>query len=203
MTNATAEPPGGAMRTDARRNYDQLLSAARATFSEQGTDASLREVARRAGVGIGTLYRHFPSRETLLEALLGQGFDTLRAEASRLRDAADPGAALVAWLRQLAVASTRYEGLPASVMDAIRDPDSRLHASCEGLRSAAADLLARAQRSGQVRADLDAGELLATANAMAWAARQAPGPAEVTERYLALLVDGLATRRRKGEAPAG
>ncbi|KAA9373502.1 hypothetical protein F5972_35360 [Microbispora cellulosiformans] len=102
-------------------------------------------------------------------------------------------------MRRLVTASTQYEGLPASVMDALRDPDSRLHASCEGLRTAA-DLLARAQRSGQVRGDLTAGELLATANAMAWAARQTPGPDEPVDRYLSLLVDGLMTR---GVEPAG
>ncbi|MEV7806459.1 helix-turn-helix domain-containing protein [Microbispora sp. NPDC088329] len=173
-------------------------AAARATFAEQGTDASLREVARRAGVGIGTLYRHFPSREALLEALLGQGFDTLRAQALQSLDAPDPAGALVSWLRRLAIASTRYEGLPASVMEALRDPDSRLHASCEGLRAAAADLLARAQRSGQVRRDLNAGELPATTNAVAWAARQTAGPAELVDRYLSLLVDGLMA----GEAEA-
>ncbi|WP_426514737.1 TetR/AcrR family transcriptional regulator [Dactylosporangium sp. McL0621] len=182
------------MRTDARRNYTQLLAAARAVFTEQGTDASLREVARQAGVGIGTLYRHFPTREALLEALLGEGFEALRAQAVELLDAPDPGEALAAWLRGFGVASTRYEGLPASVMEALQDPASRLHASCEGLRTAATELLARAQRSGRVRRDLTASELLATANAMAWAARQSTGAAELSDRYLSLLMEGLLTR---------
>lgn len=191
MSNARAEGTEGPTRKDARRNYEQLLTAARATFAEQGTDASLREVARRADVGIGTLYRHFPTREALLEALLGHGFDTLRAEAARLLVSSKPVDALITWLGQLAVGSTRYDGLPASVMSALHDPDSRLHASCEGLRSAAADLLARAQRSGHIRPDLNADELLATVSAMAWAARQAPRPADRTERYLRLLLEGL------------
>jgi AcrR family transcriptional regulator len=189
--DAKVERSEGPTRRDARRNHDHLLTAARATFTEQGTDASLREVARRAGVGIGTLYRHFPTREALLEALLGHGFDTLRAEAAHLLAAADPRDALVTWLRQLAIGSTRYDGLPASVMSALHDPDSRLHASCEGLRAAAAALLERAQRSGQIRADLDTGELLATVSAMAWAAKQAPRPADRTERYLRLLLEGM------------
>lgn len=189
--NAEAERTEGPTRRDARRNYDQLLTAARATFAEQGTDASLREVARRAGVGIGTLYRHFPTREALLEALLGHGFDTLRAQAAQLLASPDPRGALITWLRQLAIGSTLYDGLPASVMSALRDPDSRLHASCEGLRAAAADLLDRAQQSGRIRPDLKTDELLATVSAMAWAAKQAPQPADLAERYLCLLLEGL------------
>ncbi|UWP86774.1 TetR/AcrR family transcriptional regulator [Dactylosporangium fulvum] len=203
VMDATAKPAGDSMRSDARRNYDQLIAAARAIFTEQGTDASLREVARHAGVGIGTLYRHFPTREALLEALLGQGFEALRAEAAELLDAPDPGNALATWLRRLGIASTRYEGLPASVMEALHDPGSRLHASCEGLRTAATDLLARAQRAGQVRRDLNAGELLAIANAMAWAARQAFGSADLTDRYLTLMMEGLLARDGAATAASG
>jgi AcrR family transcriptional regulator len=201
VMSAAASPAGGSMRSDAGRNHDQLTAAARAIFAEQGTDASLREVARHAGVGIGTLYRHFPTREALLEALLGQGFEVLRAEAAELLDAPDPVNALATWLRRFGLASTRYEGLPGSVMAALHDPGSRLHASCEGLRTAATGLLARAQRAGQVRRDLTAGELLATANAMAWAARQATGSAELSDRYLTLLMEGLLARHGAATAP--
>jgi AcrR family transcriptional regulator len=200
--NEKADRIGGPVRSDARRNYDQLLTAARTTFAEHGTDASLREVARRAGVGIGTLYRHFPTREALLEALLSQGFDTLRTEAARLALSADPRAALITWLRQLADSSTRYEGLPASVMSALHDPGSGLHAACEGLRAAAADLLDRAQRSGHVRPDLQTDELLATVSAMAWAAKQTPQPANL-ERYLHLLLEGLAVHQSAEAGAAG
>jgi AcrR family transcriptional regulator len=182
------------VRADGRRSHDRLLAAAQAEFAEHGTDASLREVARRAGVSIATLYRHFPTREALLEALLRHGFDSLRAQAADLLTAPDPGQALAVWIGELAAASARYDGVPASVMGALRDPGSTLHASCVGLRAAAGDLLARAQRSGQIRADLDPGELLASAYAMAWASRQAPRPGDAGERFLALLVEGLATR---------
>jgi AcrR family transcriptional regulator len=175
-------------RGDARRNHAELMTAARAVVAEQGTDASLREVARRAGVGIGTLYRHFPTREALLEALLGDGFDRLTGRAGELLDAPDAGAALVTWLRELAFGSSIYKGLPGSVMEALHDPGSRLHASCTGIRTAVTDLLTRAQESGQIRADLRAEELLAAVNAMAWAADQADSPAD---RYLTLLVEGL------------
>jgi AcrR family transcriptional regulator len=166
--------------------------------------ASLREVSRRAGVSIATPYRHFSTREALLEALLRQAFDTLRARASDLLAAPDPGEALVTWIRELTAASARYDGLPASVMGALSDPNSTLHESCAGLRTAAADLLAHAQRSGHVRADLKAGELLAAVYAMAWAARQSASAADVGDatatsadtanRFLELLVEGLAAR---------
>jgi AcrR family transcriptional regulator len=194
MDEVSPRTAGVPVRADGRRSHEELLAAGRETLAEQGTDASLREVARRAGVSIATLYRHFPTREALLEALLRQAFDTLRAQAAELLAAPDPGQALVSWLWKLTAASARYDGLPASVMGALHDPGSSLHESCAGLGTAASDLLARAQRSGQIRADLEAGELLATVYAMAWAARQAPQTADAGDRFLELLVEGLAAR---------
>jgi AcrR family transcriptional regulator len=181
-----------ATRSDALRNHGHLLAVARETFSERGTDASLREVARRAEVGIGTLYRHFPTREVLLEELLSDGFDTLRVRADELAESPDPYDGLVTWLRELAAGLTAYDGLPESVMAALHDADSRLRKSCEGLRTAAGDLLARAQRGGRIRPDLDTAELLTAVYAMAWASRRSAADADSTERYLALLLEGLA-----------
>lgn len=194
MDDPSHWPAGLPVRADGRRTHERLLAAAQATFAREGTDASLREVARQAGVSIATLYRHFPTREALLEALLRHGFDTLHARASDLLASPDPGQALVTWSRELAAASARYDGLPASVMDALHDRDSPLHASCVSLRASAADLLARAQRSGQVRADLDADQFLAAVSGMAWAARQASWSASTADRFLSLLIEGLAAR---------
>jgi AcrR family transcriptional regulator len=194
IDDATDWPAGLPVRADGRRTHERLLAAAQATFAQGGTDASLREVARQAGVSIATLYRHFPTREAVLEALLRHGFDTLHARACDLLDSPDAGRALVTWSRELASASARYDGLPASVMDALHDRDSPLHASCARLRASAADLLARAQNSGQVRADLDADQFLAAVSGMAWAARQASWSDEAVDRFLSLLLEGLATR---------
>jgi AcrR family transcriptional regulator len=194
MNEVSPRPAGVPVRADGRRSHADLLAAAREAFAEQGTDASLREVARRAGVSIATLYRHFPTRQVLLEALLGDAFDTLRGRAADLLSAPDPGQALVTWIRELARANARYDGVPASVMEALHDPGSALHASCAALGAAAGDLLARAQRSGQVRADLRAEELLTTVGAMTWAARQAALADDAGDRYLELLVEGLAAR---------
>ena len=193
MVTSGTTPGGNPRRIDAQRNYDRLLDAARTVVAQQGTDASLREVARRVGVGIGTFYRHFPSREALLEALLRDGFDQLADAAAALHDHPDPGTALIDWLGQLAGGATLYDGLPAAVLHALHDTDSPLYSACARLRQAAGDLLARAQKAGQIRPDLTTAELLTAGYAMSWAARQTPEGRPETERYLHLLVDGLTT----------
>src|ERR1700679_2434661 len=85
------------MRADARKNYEHLLAVAREVVAEQGADASLRDIARKAEVGLGTLYRRFPTREALLETLLRETFDNLSARAKELMLAKDSGAALILW----------------------------------------------------------------------------------------------------------
>ncbi len=95
------------MRADAQKNYEHLLAVARVVVAEQGADASLRDIARRAGVGLGTLYRHFPTREALLEAMLRTSFDALTEHAAQLEASSEAEDALVRWLGDcLAVAST-------------------------------------------------------------------------------------------------
>jgi len=184
------------VRAHARRNYEQLLTSAREAFAEHGTEASLRDVARRAGVGIGTLYRHFPTREALLEALLRSRFDALQERAGGLLGAASARDGLLVWLGELAVGSTTYRGLPESVMTALRDETSQLHASCAAMRAAGAALLRRAQEAGEVRADVTADQLLALAAGLAWAGERLPGPAATVEHLLAVVMDGLATGER-------
>jgi AcrR family transcriptional regulator len=156
------------VRADARKNYDRLLEVASAVATEQGADASLRDVARRAEVGLGTLYRHFPTREALLEALLRTGFDELTARADELGASRPAGDALVSWLREFVDCATRYRGVIASMVAAIEDPESALHASCVGMRGAGSRLLAQAQAEGVARADIDPTDLYALAGALAW-----------------------------------
>jgi AcrR family transcriptional regulator len=179
------------LRADARRNYDHLLSVAAESFAEHGTDASLRDVARRAGVGIGTLYRHFPTREALLEALLSSRFDRLRDRADSLLTSDPPLEAFRTWLSELAVGSTTYRGLPEEVMTALRDKDSQLHASCAAMRAAGARLLKQAQDSGVVRPDVTADEALSLAAGVAWVAEQSPDPAGRLDKLLSIVMSGL------------
>jgi AcrR family transcriptional regulator len=179
-------------RADARRNHDQLLAVAAEVLAEQGVDASLRDVARRAGVGIGTLYRHFPTREALLEELFRSRFDALRDRAVALLAAGDPREALLSWLAELAAGSATHRGLPESVLVGLRDKESELHASCYGMRAAARRLLAHAQQAGTVRADVTIDEVLALTAGIAWASEHTTRRNAI-ERLLALAMTGLAT----------
>jgi AcrR family transcriptional regulator len=181
-----------AVRADARRNYEILLSVAREAFAEHGTDASLREVARRAGVGIGTLYRHFPTREALLEAMFRSGFDDQRRRAEELLASASPREALLTWLSEFAVNSTVFRGLPESVMAALGDERSELHSSCQAMRAAAGRLLERAQRSGGARADVTVNDLLALTAGVAWASQHTSANEGTVERLLSLAMNGFA-----------
>jgi len=156
------------MRADAKKNYDHLFAVARDVVTEQGAAASLREVARKAGVGLGTLYRHFPTRESLLEALLRASFDELTARAGELETSGTPDDALMSWLREAVAVAHNYSGAIASMMAAIADPDSALHASCVTMRAAGARLLARAQAGGMARTDIDGTDLFALVGALAW-----------------------------------
>src|ERR1700691_2583807 len=105
------------MRADAQRNYERLLSAAVAVFAERGADdASLEEIARRAGVGIGTLYRHFPTRQALLEAVYRGQVDAMRAKADEVLGFDSPSEALADWLRALSAFSSTKRSLTAALL---------------------------------------------------------------------------------------
>ena len=186
------------MRADAKKNRDQLLAAARDVVSEQGADASLRDVARRAGVGLGTLYRHFPTREALLEALLREGFDALTARADELEGARAPDDALVSWLRETVAVAQRYRGVTAAMVAAIEDPASALHASCVTMRAAGTRLLVRAQAEGLARTDLDGTDLFALVGALSWLGDQ-PSLARRAEHLFEVIASALLTQRGSSE----
>ncbi len=182
------------MRADARRNYDLLVTAAGAAFTEHGADASLEDIARRAGVGIGTLYRHFPTREALLAKVLDQGAAGMIARAHELAAVTPATAALTAWLEAMIGYLTTYRGLSESLAASLAGAGTELDCSCQALTAAGATLLERAQRAGELRSDADIGDLMLGANAAAWAAEQAEDPA-AARRLLNLLLDGLRTAR--------
>lgn len=156
------------MRADARKNYDEILAVAREVIAEQGTDASLREVARRADVGLGTLYRHFPTREALLETLLRASLDELTRKATNPEAGRPTDRTLISWLHEAVAFVHRYRGVVAAMAAALEDPKSALHASCANLRSAGAGLLSKAQAEGKARADIDGEDLFALIGALGW-----------------------------------
>jgi AcrR family transcriptional regulator len=180
------------MRADAQKNYDHLLDVARTVIAEEGADASLRDIARRAGVGLGTLYRRFPTREALLEALLRTSFDRLREQAAELEQSGSPTDALLLWLRDCVAFSHTYRGVTTMMMTAIEEPESALHASCVTMRAAGTRLLTRAQAAGLARPDLDGNELFALISALAWLGDQ-PSSAGRADHLFDVIADAILT----------
>lgn len=159
IASPSSGPPERPKRADARRNYDKVLGAAREAFTEGGSSTSLEEIARRAGVGIGTLYRHFPNRQALLEAVyVGEVEDLSRSAA----DFADlpPWEALVGWLNRFTGYLATKQALAHELMEYM-DPSAPLFQECRGLMYTAGEpLLARAQQAGVVRQDTDLPQII-------------------------------------------
>ena len=195
MTTTDARAGSGStgarpQRADARRNAESVLVAAHEVFGEQGADASLEEIARRAGVGIGTLYRHFPTRDVLVQSVMQEELDALEARAAELLESDDPADALASWLREHLAAASVCRGLGASAMIKMLDhEDDAL--PCEAMRRAGAALVARAQEAGAVRADVDIDDLMRLVNAIGLATEDAPNGAVQAEHLLAVVIDGI------------
>lgn len=187
---AKVKRPEG-MRADARRNRERLLAAAGAAFAERGADdVSLEEIARRAGVGIGTLYRHFPTRQALLEAVYRDQVDALGARAAELIQADSPGASLAEWVAALVAFGKAKRGLTTALLEVL-DKDSELLSSCRTvLRDATDALLERAQRAGAARADVRGTDVIRLAHGVSMAADMGQDPGQA-DRMLALVLDGL------------
>jgi len=177
-------------RTDARHNRARLVAAAEETFAEMGPEASLNEIARRARVGPGTLYRHFPTRRDLLTAVLQGRIETLRERAATLLAADSADDALDEWLRAFLVHARANHGLGGALM--IEHPDELGFDCHQVIRDAAARLLARAQRSGTARADLLPGDLLQLIVGIALSTAHDDDP-EQPGRLLALTLDTVHT----------
>lgn len=182
------------MRADAMKNYEHILEVANVVVAEHGVDASLRDIARRAGVGLGTLYRHFPTREALLEALLRSSFDEFTANARELETAGSPDDALVSWLRDVVAFTGNYQGVVDVMMAAKEDTESALHASCVTMRTAGTRLLTRAQAEGLARTDIDGDDLFSLAAALAWLSNQ-PSSASRAEHLFSIIASAILTNQ--------
>jgi AcrR family transcriptional regulator len=170
-------------RADARRNYEKLIAAAQEAFGEQGGSASLEDIARGAGVGIGTLYRHFPTRQDLLESVYVEEVEALCHSAQELADLA-PWDALVAWLHRF----VRYTATKRALAEAL-NYESALALSCRAAIYAAGEpLLHRAQAAGAVRTDLTFDDVLRLILGITMAQF---GDPEQLERVLTVGLDGL------------
>ena len=184
--------PGPPKRADARRNYDRLLAAATAAFAEHGADdVSLEEIARRAGVGIGTLYRHFPARQALLEAVYRDQVDGLDALAAKLLTAESPGAALGEWLRAFVAFGRTKRSLSSALVSTLGKDAEFLSACSRILRSRTEELLGRAQQAGEARQEVQAGDIMRLTHGLIMATDTAPTDPGQTERLIALVIGGL------------
>ena len=194
MSNRMSSPetriePQRPRRADARANHEKLVAAARELFADKGTSAPLEEVAERAEVGIGTLYRHFPTRQALFEAVY---VDEVEAMARAAADLAElpPWDALSQWLHQYVGFAATKRALNEALMET--DPDSTVLLTCRtALTGAGTALVERAQSAGVVRRDTTFTDVVRMVGAIAMVPTEDP---EQKQRLLELALDGLRYR---------
>jgi AcrR family transcriptional regulator len=173
-------------RADARRNYEKVLAAAREAFAEGGESTALEEIARRAGVGIGTLYRHFPSRQALLEAVYVDEVDVVCRSAAELQGA-DPWEALEGWFERFIGYMATKQALAAELLNYL-DRDNGLFKVCRtSLWAAGEPLLTRAQEAGVVRPDVSIDDVIPMVMGIA----KIPGEPAEKANILRIALDGL------------
>jgi len=176
------------LRADAQRNYDRLVTAARTVFAQEGGGASMESIAREAGVGIGTLYRHFPKRIDIVEAVYREDVDELTSVAESVVADLDPWPALVAWLEAFVRYASSKRRFLSELHEAFeKNPELRI-ASRERIEAALGIVLTRAQEAGEVRTDIDGPDLMQLLGSMCMSATLT---AEQSSRLLVMIEDGL------------
>lgn len=184
------------MRADAKKNYGHILDVARTVVGEHGSEFSMRDIARRADVGLATLLRHFPSRESLFDALVCTDLDSLTLKAAELETSKYAGEALVSWIRAWVAFAQGYRGVVNLMASAHANPQSALYSACAAVHSASARLLLRAQSEGTARADMNGDDLFALMTALGWAIDQ-PSFAPRAD-HLVKLITGAVLEGRQG-----
>lgn len=183
---------GRSMRADAQRNYSRILTVAEAAVAQHGAEVSLEEIARRAGVGSATLHRHFPSRRALLEAIFHDRTEELCSKAQELARGAEPGRALVIWLRAVGRYVAENRGLATSLIHGVRDTDPARGTTCHAVLSAAgSELLHQAREAGAIRPEVSIVDLLTLVNAISLVTEQDPEGTAEADRLLTLAIDGI------------
>jgi AcrR family transcriptional regulator len=179
---------GRPMRADAKRNYERLVAAARTVFAQQGGGASMESIAKEAGVGVGTLYRHFPKRIDVVEAVYREDVDELIDVAESVVVTMEPWPALVAWLEAFVLYASGKRRFLNELHEAFeKSPDLRV-AVRERIEGALSIVLTRAQEAGVVRTDIDGPDLMQLLGSMCMSATLTPGQ---SARLLAMIEDGL------------
>jgi AcrR family transcriptional regulator len=193
VTTKAEVRPDRKRRADAERNRERLVDAAKAAFADVGADVSLEEIARRAGVGIGTLYRHFPRRDDIVAAVYRREVEQIADAARRLLASETPGGALHEWMR-LFVDYIATKKLVASAL-ASMSGDARQIYAASGLRiiDAITLLTDRARAAGDIRSDADPADILRALVGFTYGA-SGPGWEASALRLIDILMDGLRTR---------
>lgn len=180
------------MRADARRNYDRIVEVAREVFREQGYDASLDEVAKRAGVGPGTLYRHFPKRENLLDAIMQSWVDRVTETADKaLAHEGSDRDLLVNWFEEYVGLISQHKGGPAKLTSAMEDESSPIRTKCQTLSSANERVLAHLREDGALRTGVDTVQVCRLVGGIATVADQSELDAAAVRPMLEVIADGL------------
>ncbi|MGA3218560.1 MAG: helix-turn-helix domain-containing protein [Acidimicrobiales bacterium] len=196
MTSVTS-PPGDMgdmkarrpLRADARRNVDKVLRAAEEVFATEGLAVPIDEIARRAGVGVGTVYRHFPTKQTLFHAVVMVRLEALVERAKELSRAADPGAAMFTFVSELVDLAVQKRDLADEM--AQEGLEDEVHAAVKDeLQGAFSVLLQRAQEAGTVRPDICPGDVTALLMGTCLAADRHAGR-EATSRLVGVICDGM------------
>ena len=190
--------PSRKKRLDAVRNRERVLEAAKSVFSLGGPEASLEAVAREAGVGIGTLYRHFPTREALFEAVYRREVEQLVELAEQLKTDSAPLHALRQWMRANIAFIATKKGMSAALALAAHSSANLSAYSLDRLGQALAGLLQRAAAAGEIRADIGAEDILRTLVGLSFTHDQ-PGWQANVLRLVDVFVDGLGARPQRAE----
>jgi AcrR family transcriptional regulator len=191
-TPEQAPRPAEKLRADARQNHARLIAAATAAFAERGAEAPLEDIARRAGVGIGTLYRHFPTRLDLQAAVFRSQVGAVCGEGEALAAAVSPEEAFAGWLRALAGYLVTKRGLSHALIEAV-GIESELISSCwVAMRQTTERLLSAAQRDGVIRPDVDATDVMRLVHGVSVSTEKAP---ERADMLMSVMLDGLRARR--------
>jgi AcrR family transcriptional regulator len=181
----------GPLRADARRNRAKVLETAQEAFAADGLSVSLDEIARQAGVGAGTVYRHFPTKESLFEAVMHDRMQSLVDEARALVSSPDPESALFAFIERLITESAMKRDLGDALSGAGVDMTTTLSTDAANLRRGLGQLLKAAQSQGTVRSDVDIAELMALLRGMMSATQRNGAKPISAKRVTMVLCDGL------------
>jgi len=196
---AAEQRPAKPMRADARRNYERLVAAGRSVLAARGSEASMEEIAKAADVGVGTLYRHFPRRIDLVEAVYREDIDGLVTLAAELAETTDPWDGLAQWLQAFVKYAQSKRVFLTELHEAFeKNPDFKLN-SREKIATAAATVLHRAQQAGAARTDIDQSDLMQLVGGMCMASNAS---LPQNERLLCLVLDGIRQVAAPAEQPA-